>query len=109
MISELYLDGIENKLQAKQIMCDIDFVVAYQTLVKSWNLVTNDLITECFTRCFPCLKEDGTAGDGTDDDNVNKVVPVPDRNLWDNIQQVLQVCVPFEDYATADDAYDSSE
>ena len=109
MICELYLDGIENKLQAKQIMRDIDFVVACQTLVKSWNLVTDDLITKCFTRCYPCLKEDGTAGDGTDDDNVNEVVPAPDRNLWDNIQQVLQVCVPFEDYATADDAYDSSE
>ena len=61
---------------------------------------------------LPCLKEDGTAGDGgdgTDDDNVNEVVPAPDRNLSDNIQQVLQVHVPFEDYATADDAYDSSE
>ena len=110
MICELYLDGIENKLQAKQIMIDIDFVVACQTLVKSWNLVTDDLITKCFTRCYPCLKEDGSGGDdGTDDDNVNEVVPAPDRNLWDNIQQVLQVCVPFEDYATADDAYDSSE
>ena len=109
MICELYLDGIEDKLQAKQIMRDIDFVVACQTLVKSWNLVTDDLITKCFTRCYPCLKEDGTAGDGTDDDNVNEVVPAPDRNFWDNIQQVLQVCVPCEDYATADDAYDSIE
>ena len=53
MICELYFDGIENKLQAKQIMCDIDFVVACQTLVKSWNLVTDDLITKCFTRCYP--------------------------------------------------------
>ena len=109
MICELYLDGIENKLQAKQIMRDIDFVVACQTLVKSWNLVTDDLITKCFTRCYPCLKEDGSAGDGTDDDNVNEVVPAPDRNLWDNIRQVLQVRVPSEDYATADDAYDSSD
>ena len=31
------------------------------------------------------------------------------RNLWDNLQQVLQVHVPFKDYATADDAYDSCE
>ena len=109
MICELYLDGIENKLQAKQIMRDIDFVVACQTLVKSWNLVTDDLITKCFTRCYPCLKQDNGDGEGVDNDNVNEVVPAPDRNLWDNIQQVLQVRVPFEDYATADDAYDSSE
>ena len=26
------------------------------------------------------------------------------RNIWDNMQQVLKVQVPFADYATADDA-----
>ena len=109
MICELYLDGIENKLQAKQIMRDIDFIVACQTLVKSWNLVTDDLITKYFTHCYPCLKQDNADGEDVDNDNVNEVVPAPDRNLWDNIQQVLQVCVPFEDYATTDDVYDSSE
>ena len=29
--------------------------------------------------------------------------------MWDNLQNVLQVHVSFEDYATADDAYDSCE
>ena len=109
MICELYLDGIENKLQAKQIMRDIDFVVACQTLVKSWNLVTDDLITKCFTRCYPCLKEGDGDGAVENEDNIDNIVPAPHRNLWDNIQQVLQVRMPFEDYATADDAYDSSE
>ena len=111
MICEMYLDGIENKIQAKQIMRNIDFVIACQTLVKAWNLVTVDLITKCFTRCFPCLKENGDGdNDGNDDvDDVNEIAPAPPRNLWENIQQVLQVRVPFEQYATADDAYDSCE
>ena len=107
MICELYLDGIENKMQAKQIMRNIDFVVACQTLVKSWDLVTSELITKCFTRCYPCLKDGDT--DAAEDDTTDDIVPAPRRNLWDNLQQVLQVHVPFEDYATADDAYDSCE
>ena len=75
MICELYLDGIENKLQAKQIMRDIDFVVACQTLVKSWDLVTCELITKCFTKCYPCLKEDGA--DAAKDDIADEIVLAP--------------------------------
>ena len=81
--------------------------MACQTLVKSWDLVTCELITKCFTKCYPCLKEDGA--DAAEDDIADEIVPAPCRNLWDNLQNVLQVHVSFEDYATADDAYDSCE
>ena len=35
--------------------------------------------------------------------------PALDCNLWDNIQRALQINVPFEQYATADDNIDTSE
>ena len=33
----------------------------------------------------------------------------PSRNIWDNIQLVLKVQVPFADYATTDDAVETTE
>ena len=33
----------------------------------------------------------------------------PDQNLWDNIQRALQISIPFEQYATADDNIETNE
>ena len=38
-----------------------------------------------------------------------EVEPEPPRNIWDNMQQILNVQVPFADYVTADDAVEMTE
>ena len=35
--------------------------------------------------------------------------PEPQINIWDNMQQILNVQVPYADYATADDTLDKTE
>ena len=82
----------------QSIMSSLDFVVAYENIVAAWN-VLEALIVKCFHK----------AGFIVSVPNCPEPEPAPDRNLWDNIQGVLQINVPFEQYATADDNIDTNE
>ena len=35
--------------------------------------------------------------------------PHPDHNLWDNVQRLLNINVPFEEFVTSDDNVETSE
>lgn len=103
MICEMYLEGIQNEQEAKEIMRAIDFVVACQTIVKAWDEVKEPFITRCFEKCLPF-----TIG-GPQAEEDDEPVPEPRDNIWENLQRALGVSMSFEAYATADDACESSE
>ena len=83
----------------QNIMNSLDFVVACENIVAAWNHMSEALIVKCFHK----------AGFIVSIPNHPEPESVPDCNLWDNIQRVLQINVPFEQYATADDNIDTSE
>ena len=81
------------------IMSSLDFVVACENIMAAWNHVSEALIVKCFHKVgFIVSVPDHPEPE-----------PAPDRNLWDNIQRALQINIPFEQYATADDNIDTNE
>ena len=83
----------------QNIMRSLDFVVACENIIAAWNHVSEALIIKCFHK----------AGFIVSVPNQPEPEPAPDRNLWDNIQRTLQINVPFEQYATADDNIETNE
>ena len=72
-------------------------LTACENIVATLDCVTPQLIEKCFHRAgFIC--------------SVQTVPePEPERNIWDNIQQILNVQVPFSKYATADDQVEMTD
>ena len=80
-------------------MLGFDFVTACENIVAAWDYVSIHLIEKCFRKAgFICSVLTALEAE-----------PEPPRNIWDNMQQVLEVQVPFADYATADDAVQMTE
>ena len=70
-----------------------------ENIVAAWDYVTPQLIDKCFHRAgFICSVPTAPEPE-----------PEPERNVWDNIQQILNVQVPFSEYATADDQVETTE
>lgn len=97
-LADMYLDGVENNEQAKAIMKRFDLKVACDLVVSAWQRVKSSVIENCFSKagflCHVPQEEDPE--------------PRPDRNVWDNLQHALDITFSFEDFATADDAIESS-
>ena len=95
-----YLAGVESKQEAKTIMKSFDFVVACQVLVKAWDALTPENIQKCFSKAsfMPYVEHEPEL-----------YAEPPPPNIWDNLQHVLGVNVPFAEYATHDNRVESSE
>ena len=100
ILTTRYLAGVESKQEAKSIMKSFDFVVACQVLVEAWDAVTPENIQKCFSKAgfVPYV-----------DRSQSHMQSPPPQNIWDNLQRVLGVNVPFAEYATHDDRAESSE
>ena len=83
----------------QNIMRSLDFVVACENIIAAWNHVSEALIVKYFHK----------AGFIVSVPNCPEPEPAPDQTLWDNIQRALQINVPFEQYATADNNIDTNE
>ena len=83
----------------QNIMRSLDFVVACENIIAAWNHVSEALIIKCFHK----------VGFIVSVPNWPETEPAPDQNLLDNIQRTLQINVPFEQYATADDNIKTNE
>ena len=80
-------------------MKNLNFVVICQVLVEAWDAVTPEIIQKCFSKAgfMPYVKREPES------------YAEPPQNIWDNLQHVLGVNVPFAEYATHDDRAESSE
>ena len=74
-------------------------MVACEDIIAAWNHMLEALIVKCFHK----------VGFIVSVPNCPETEPAPDQNLWDNIQTALQINVPFEQYATADNNIDTNE
>ena len=94
-----YLAGVESKQEAKTIMKSFNFVVACQVLVEAWDALTAENIQKCFSKVgfMPYVECEPES------------YAEPSQNIWDNLQCVLGVNVPFAEYATHDNRVESSE
>ena len=99
ILTTRYLAGVESKQEAKTIMKSFDFVVACQVLVEAWDALTPENIQKCFSKAgfMPYVEHEPEA------------YAEPPQKIWDNLQRVLGVNVPFADYTTHDDRVESSE
>ena len=76
-----------------------DFVTACENIVTAWEYITPQLIEKCchhagFIISVPIAPEQETE---------------PERNIWDNMQQILNVKVPFSENSIADDQVETTE
>ena len=76
-------------------MAGFDFVTACENIVAAWDYVIAQLIEKCF-HMAGFIYSVPTASE-------------PEKNVRDNIQQILNVQVPFNEYATADDQVEMIE
>ena len=90
---------LDNEKNVKKVMADFDFITACENIVAAWDYVTPQFIEKSFHRAvFICSVP--TAPEPESE---------PERNVWDNIQQILNIQVPFIEYATADDQVEMTE
>ena len=90
---------LDNEKDVKNVMAGFDFITACENIVAAWDCVTSQLIEQCFHRAgFICSVP-----------TAPEPVSEPERNVWDNIQQSLNVQVSFGEYATADDQVEMTE
>ena len=83
---------LNNEKDVKKVMDGFDFITACENIVDVWDYVTPQLIEKCFhTAGFICSVPTAPEPE-----------PESERNVWDNIWQILNVQVPFSEYATAD-------
>ena len=86
---------MDSKKDLQKLMKGLDFVTACGNIVAAWAYITPQLIGKCFHHAS----------------FINSVptAPEPKRNIWDNMQQILNVEVPFREYAAADDQVETTE
>ena len=80
-------------------MLGFNFVTACKNIVAALDYVSVHLIEKCFQKAgLICSVLTAHEAEGE-----------PPRNIWDNMQQVMKVQVPFADYTTADNAVEMTE
>ena len=81
----------------EKVMAGFDLITACENIVAAWDYVAPQLFEKCFHRAgfifsVPTAPE-----------------PESERNVWNNIQQILNVQVSFSEYATADDQVEKTK
>ena len=89
----------KDKEELKEVMNILDFVVVCENTVDAWNYITDTLIQKIFQK----------AGFITMVPTCPKPEPHTDCNLWDNVQRLPDINVPFEEFAMSDDNVETSE
>ena len=97
LITVEYVAGCDQKEDVKTIMKAFDFAVACENTVKAWDKCSQQTIANCFT------KAGFIAGP------LPEPEPAPPRNVWENIQQVLETNMSFDEYAAHDDDVETCE
>ena len=77
---------------------EFEILTACENIVAAWEYITAQLIAKCFHH----------AGFIISVPTAPELKPEP-RNIWDNMQQILNVQVPFNKYTTADDIMETTE
>ena len=80
-------------------MKGFEFVTACENTVAAWEYITPLLIEKCFHY----------AGFIISVPTAPEPKPEPERNTWDNMQQILKVQVSFSEYVTVDDQVETNE
>ena len=79
-------------------MQSFDFVVACEKIKQVWDCCTQQTISNCFAKAsFPNMPSPEPMA-----------FPAPERNIWENIQRVLNTDMSFEEFAHMDDAVEAS-
>lgn len=99
MIADRYLEGITNFEEAKEVVKSFDIKVACDLAVIAWQKVSIDVIQNCYSK----------AGFLHSVSREFDPEPAPAESTWDSIQTALGVTEEFNDFATADDAVETSE
>ena len=89
----------KDKEELKEVVKALDFVMALENIVAAWNYITDTLIQKCFQ----------DAGFITMVQTHPEPEPHPDHNLWGNVQRLLNINVPFEEFTTSDNNVETSE
>lgn len=98
LLSDRYLDGIENAEAAKELIKRLDIKQACDMAVQAWKNVKPSLIQNCFSKAgFLHYVPNEPAPD-----------PQPDPETWQNIQHVFSTTNTFEEYAVADNNVETS-
>lgn len=97
-ITDMYLDSIINNEEAKSIIRKMDIKVACDFVVQAWNSIREVTIQKCFSKAGFLTSVDQPTED-----------PHPYSDVWQGIQQAMNIDTTFEDFATADDGIESSE
>ena len=86
---------METEKDLQKVVKGFNFVTACEHIVAAWEYITSQLIEKCFLHAT----------------FINSVptAPEPEWNIWGNMQQILNVQVPFSEYVTADDWVDITE
>ena len=103
-LTEQYLDGIETMDDVRTVLKGFDFVVACENIVKAWATVKPAFIEKCFRKAgfVPPTYTPPEVEEADDPE------PAPARNIWENLQRVLDVNTTFEEYALADDQFETA-
>ena len=87
--------GCDQKEDVETIIKAFDFAVACENTVKDWNRCSAQTIANCF------IKAGFITGPLPE--------PEPPRNVWENIQRVLETNMTFDEYALHDDDVETCE
>ena len=90
---------MDSEKDIKKDMLGFDFITACEMIVAAWDYVSIYVIEICLHKAgfiYSVL-------------TAPEVEPGPPRNIWYNMQQILNVQVPFADYTTAHDAVGMTE
>ena len=84
---------MDSEEDIKYVMLGFDVITACENIVAAWDYVSIHLIEKMFHK----------AGFISSVPTAPEAELEPPRNIWDNMQQILNIQVPFADYTTADD------
>ena len=77
---------MDTKKDLHKVMKGFDFVTACENIVAAWEYITLQLIEKCFHH----------AGFIISVPTAPEPEPEPERNIWDNMQQILNVPSAFQ-------------
>ena len=95
LTTQKFLRLVVTEDDVKEIMGGLDITVACANIVAAQNYVSDKLIIKCFHKAGYLISV--------------PTAPEPEKNIWDNLERVLNVQVPYETYVTADDHMETSK